>query len=181
MKRLWTMAFAVLALLAWSCQKDDSSHEDKPEAPSGISFSIPGLNVPQEGGTWELTVTSPGRPVVGEIPDWLTLSNATYNPETYKITYIVTVSPNNSFTERETSLMLSSGMTSSSTVPFTIKQACLTMISVDKSRIPAAPVNANATEAAKKLYTALLAQYGVKTMSGVQSSMSHTTDYVNAV
>lgn len=41
--------------------------------------------------------------------------------------------------------------------------------------------NPNATEAAKKVYAFLKEQYGLKQLSGVQSSASNTLDFVNAV
>lgn len=171
---------AVMAV-TWSCQKDSPSNEHEPEAPKDITLSQTAIDVPQAGGEWTITVTSPGRPSVSGLPDWISFSNSTFNPETYKIVYTVTVSANESYTARTASVVLSSG---SLTKTLPVSQAAMVKPSVpdvDKSKIPTAPQNANATDAAKKLYTALLNQYGTKTMSGVQSSMSHINDFVDAV
>ena len=60
---------------------------------------------------------------------------------------------------------------------FTTKAAA----KADKSKIAKSLTNSNATKEARNVYDFLLQQYGEKTLSGVQSGMSNTNDYVNAV
>lgn len=166
-----------MLLLLWNCQKDDRpvGRED-PEVPSSVTVSPQTAVAEAGGGSFVIEVVSPSRPAVSGLPDWISLQDGTYNPATFRISYPVTVASNVSFAGRTAVLTFSAGSQSAS---LSITQHGLQR--VDKTNLSKLPVNANATENAKKLYSVLYEIYGERTISGVQSSMSNENDYLDAV
>lgn len=174
------LLLGLAALLLTACGKgtDDDSREPETSAPSEITFSDSTPFLPKDKGSFTLKVTAPSRPELGAIPQWLTFGGGVYNSKTYQVTYNISYTANNSFGERTASVEISAGRLKKTLV---ITQEGLQAPELDKSRISTVPINPNATAQAKKLYSFLLDNYGVKTLSGVQSCMAHTNDYVNAV
>lgn len=172
---LAALAAATLALGA--CEKDPTTlPEPEDVAPVDLSLDAASFDVAQGGGTLSLSVTAPSRPRLTGLPDWIAFADGTYKD--YQVTFGLSAAANAAYDVREAVLTVTAG-TLSKTV--TIRQAGLERKVVDKSRIPRAPVNPNATASARKLYSFLLDNYGERTLTGVQSAASHTNDYVNAV
>ena len=169
---------AVLSLTACGKEPVENGQDSAKTAPTEITISDPVPVFPSDPGSYSLKVTAPSRPKLGATPDWLTIKDGVYNAETYQIVYQVTYTGNTGFGDRKAEVVVTAGSLKASVV-FT--QQGLSLPEVDKSKISKVPVNAHATESAKKLYGFLLDNYGVKTLSGVQSCSAHTNDYVNAV
>lgn len=164
-------------LVFGSCEKDPvTPPEPEDQAPKELSLNAASFDVAKEGDVLSLTIKAPSRPAVSGLPEWITLKDGTFKD--YQITFDLTVAANDSYTPREAVLTVTAGTLSR---PVTVRQAAREKKSIDKSKIAKAPVNPKASAAAKKLYTFLLDSYGEKTLSGVQSSMSHTNDFVDAV
>lgn len=171
---------AMLSLTACRKTPAENNNGQGPDlsAPTQISFSDPAPVFSSDAGSYTLKVTAPSRPKLGGTPDWLTIKDGVYNSSKYEIVYTVTYAAHTEFGDREAEVTVTAGSLQAS-VLFT--QHGLSIPEIDKSKISKVPVNANATEPAKKLYSFLRDNYGVKTLSGVQSCMAHTNDYVNAV
>ena len=175
MKRIYLL-FTFLCL-AVSCGKDpEEGGENTPSAPSDISFDTVSIHADASGGEFAVEVSSPGRPDASTDAAWISFTDGIYNKESYKITYTITVQGNYLTEERTGTVTFSSG---SLQKDLQIIQGGVKPF--DKSGIAKAPVNPDATASAKKLYSFLLENYGVKTLSGVQSNKSYTNDYVDAV
>lgn len=178
MKRPTRFLAALLPLgFIFSCEKPQPTEDPVNDAPVSIVASPESINAAQEGGTYSLRIVSPSRPKVAKIVDWLSVPDGTYDKSIYTIDYSVTVSRNNG-AERTADITITAG---DLTATVKVSQEGYTVPEVDKSKISRTPVNPNANAAARKLYTMLWDNYGVKTLSGVQSSHSHTNDVVNAV
>ncbi|MBR1888053.1 MAG: hypothetical protein IJ813_06260 [Bacteroidales bacterium] len=160
-----------------ACTTEDPVSEE-PAAPGGITLSIEGpLEAKTEGDIFSVTIKSPVKPSVSPDRDWVTVNYATYNPKTFLMPIQLVVAPNDG-DERSCTVTFSSGAYRNQ---LTIHQDAWVRPEIDKSKISAEPVNPKASAEAKKLYSYLLGQYGTKTISGVQSSHSHTNDVVDAV
>lgn len=161
MKKLLSISsFATLALL-WCCGGKDNPEPATPQAPADITIGHESLDVPQEGGTFTLTVTAPSRPSLSGLPEWITYKDGTYKD--YKITYDLTISVNESADERSATLTVSAG-TLGKTV--TVKQAGFVRPSLN---IDATLTNAQASREAGNVYSFLRENAGVRVLSGVQS------------
>ncbi len=181
MKSILLASFLTILSLT-ACRKDpaENNQGQGPEikAPTQISFSEAAPVLAAEAGAFTLKVTAPSRPKVGATPDWITVKDGVFNSETYQISYPVSYTANTGFSDRKADVTFTAGSLSAT---LTVTQKGLSKPEIDKSKIPTTPVNANAISSAKKLYTFLRDNYGVKTLSGVQSCMAHTNDYVDAV
>ena len=78
-----------------------------PSAPTSISAEPDRISAEQAGGPFSVKITSPARPKVTDIPDWISFKDGTYNPDTYQITVTLTLSPNESPISRSASLKVS--------------------------------------------------------------------------
>lgn len=176
------IAFFLPILTLAACGKEPAENNQgqgpDSKAPTQISFSEAAPVLPAEAGSFTLTVTAPSRPKAASSAEWLTVKDGVYNSATYKITYTVSYAANATFGDRSADLTFTAGSLNTSV---SVTQKGLSVPEIDKSKIPTSPVNASATASAKKLYTFLRDNYGVKTLSGVQSCMAHTNDYVDAV
>ena len=176
------IAFFLAILTLAACGKDPAENNQGQgpdnKAPTQIAFSETAPVLVADAGSFTLKVTAPSRPKVGTTPDWITVKDGVFNSETYQISYPVSYTANTGFTDRKADITFTAGSLSAT---LTVTQKGLSKPEIDKSKIPTAPVNANAISSAKKLYTFLRDNYGVKTLSGVQSCMAHTNDYVDAV
>ena len=91
-----------------------------PQPPSDITLSQTSIDAGKDGGTFSLTVTAPSRPVIGVVPDWITIPDGTYNSETFRITYSVKVAANPATQERSAVISIKAGSLSKD---LTVKQA----------------------------------------------------------
>ena len=116
MKRYLTLAAAFLAALA--CEKNPASESTTPEAPTAITLSSSSFTPAQAGETLSLTITSPSRPKLAGLPDWIVLKDGTYKD--YKITVGLTVAANEGYAVREATVNVkASGVADAA---FTVKQ-----------------------------------------------------------
>ena len=113
---------AFLAILA--CEKTPSSDTSTPEAPTSITLSPTSFTPAQEGGNLSLTITSPARPKVNGLPDWITLTDGTYKD--FKITVGLTVAANDTYQAREATMRVTAS--GASDVTFTVKQEGKTVV-----------------------------------------------------
>lgn len=120
MKKISTFLLAVLALVACSCTPTEPVKPVEPEAPKDLTLSQTSFDAGKDGGSFDLTVTAPTKPTVGTRPSWVTIPDGTYNSETFKVTYKVTVAANTSTQERNATISFKSGSYSKD---LTIKQA----------------------------------------------------------
>ena len=120
MKKISILLMALLTLAGYSCKPADQDKPVTPEAPKDLTLSQNTFEVGKDGGSLDLTVTAPTRPEVGTRPAWVTIPDGTYNSETYKITYKVTVAANDNTQERTATITFKSGSYSKD---LTIKQA----------------------------------------------------------
>ena len=105
MRRFGFIFFAAL-LSAFSCVKPDS--EPNPavdQVPAGMTLSASSLDAPASGATLSLTVTSPARPKVSGLPDWIEFKDGTFNH--YSITFRFVVAKNSVEEPREAVITVS--------------------------------------------------------------------------
>ncbi|MBR6932931.1 MAG: hypothetical protein IKH49_06470, partial [Bacteroidales bacterium] len=172
------VAAAALALI--SCEKTPPVEPVSADpAPTEISLDPSSLSPFESGGTvFSLTVTAPSRPAL-TLPDWISFKDGTY--DRYKITFAMTVAPNTTYETRTGEIVIRAG---SLTRSLSVSQKGLekpVVPEIDKSKIDPTPVNPSASTEARKLYAFLLDHSNRHILSGVQSNMSHTNDFVDAV
>ena len=179
MKRYLYILAASLTALLGSCEKDPVEKTDPVDnTPKDITLSATSFEAVTAGGDFSLTVTAPSRPKVTGTPDWITVTDGTYN--NYKITYGLTVKENTTYEERTATLTVASGSLSKT---FSVKQAPaekpepVTPAGIDENL-----TNAKASAAAKKVYAFLREQAGSKVLSGVQSGgTANNNDRINEI
>lgn len=111
--------FPILVLAAlWACTKDSEPEVTESEGPAAISLSPASLTAKQAGGSYDLTVTAPSRPKIAGLPEWITLTDGTFNR--YSITFSLTVAANSSAETRTATLTVSA--TGAADVSFTVTQ-----------------------------------------------------------
>lgn len=91
------------ALLAVACTPETPDPTPDP-VPENMTLSASTLEASQSGETLYLTVTSPARPKVSGVPDWIKFTDGTFNH--YKITFSFQVSANNTHETREAKLRI---------------------------------------------------------------------------
>lgn len=119
MKKISILLLAILAQVGYSCNPVEPVNPVQPEAPKDLSLSQASYEVGKDGGSFDLTVTAPTKPTVGTRPSWVTIPDGTYNSETFKVTYKVTVAANPNTQERNATITFKSGSYSKD---LTIKQ-----------------------------------------------------------
>ncbi len=87
---------ALLAVI--SCTREDPEIVLPEPAPVGMTLSAEGAEAEQAGGAVVLTVTSPVRPKVSAVPDWIAFKDGTF--DNYQIKYAFSVSGNTTHKER---------------------------------------------------------------------------------
>ena len=107
MKNNWLyMMLAVLPLLFAACGvKDEPGTDPEPEAPAAITLSRDVFEAAQPGETLSLTVQAPARPSVAGLPDWIRLTDGTYNH--FSITFGLVVAANESYASRSATMTVS--------------------------------------------------------------------------
>lgn len=99
MKRtLWLLALPFV--VACGCNKPEGNGSDtgKDTVPTEITLSTQTIDASFEGGTYELTITSPARPKF-DLPSWITKKDGTFKD--YKITFGLVVAANGTYETRE--------------------------------------------------------------------------------
>lgn len=176
MKKFLATVAVVLTVLCQSCRKDDEGGKTIPQAPADLTLSAESIRLEHTGGDVSLTVTAPTRPSVSTKPDWVTVADGTYNPETYKITYSLKVASNGGYSDRTGEVTFKSGGLSKT---LTINQEGREKAAAS---FDAALTNAKASAQAKNVYAFLLEQNGGKILSGVQSGgTANNNERVNQI
>lgn len=176
MKQFVATVAVVLAVLCQGCRKDDEGGKTIPQAPADITLSAESIQLERTGGDVSLTVTAPSRPSVSAKPDWVTVVDGTYNPETYKITYTLKVSAYSDYGSRTGELTFQSGSLSKK---LTINQKGR---EESEESLDANLTNPQASAQAKNVYAFLLEQNGGKMLSGVQSGgTANNNERVNQI
>lgn len=169
--RTTTLTAAALAML-WACGgKDDPETVAPAEKPAGISFSQKDITVPQEGGTFTLTVTAPQRPSVLSKPDWIAVQDGLYKD--YQLTYTLTVASYGNYGSRNGEITIQSG---SLTATVSVSQEGRAKPPVNPTDIATGLVTSNATPSAQTLYDFLYANYGKKIVSSVMADVAWNND-----
>ena len=117
MKRSLSIATLLLAVFACGEKNDPVVPTPTPTAPTSITLSQNAFSVPQAGETVSIDIISPVRPKVTGVPDWITFQDGTYKD--YKITFGLTVKPNDTYETRTASLAVSASGVPSQTVSVT--------------------------------------------------------------
>ena len=110
--------FLAAALAVLSCGRKEPQPEPSP-VPTEITLSESILSAAQRGESLFLTVKSPSRPKVGDLPDWIKFGDGTYY--NYSIVFTFTVQANPAYESREAVIAISADGVSSKTV--TVSQA----------------------------------------------------------
>ena len=173
--RTTTLTAVALALL-WACGGKDNPEPVTPQAPTGITLSQQSLAVPQEGGTYTLTVTAPQRPSVRSKPSWVTVQDGLYKD--YKLTYTLTVPAYGEYGTRRDEITVASG---SLTAVVTIEQQGRAKPPVNPTDIATSLVTSNAAAEAQVLYDYLYANYGKKIVSSVMADVAWNNDVAATV
>ena len=99
----------ILLPLLFACGKESNSVVVVPPpsqaVPKSISLSEGSLSVPVEGESYTVTITSPVRPELSEVPDWISCTTGSYKD--YKMMVTVKVAANDSYEARNASLTVS--------------------------------------------------------------------------
>ena len=99
----------ILLPLLFACGKESNSVVVVPSpsqaVPKSISLSEGSLSVPVEGESYTVTITSPVRPELSEVPDWISCTTGSYKD--YKMMVTVKVAANDSYEARNASLTVS--------------------------------------------------------------------------
>lgn len=169
--KLYVLSLSVAAVVAWGCQKDNPQNSTTSDlsAPTAISVSSESISLRQMGEDISLTVTSPSRPSVSSKPEWVSVHDGTYNKDTYKITYTLTVSANTAYEQRIGEIVLTAGSLN--------KSVSITQEGRAKPVMPDTDISANlittdATAKAQALYNYLLSNYGKKMISGIMANVN---------
>ena len=104
-----TLSLSVLALasvLLFSC-KNGEEQEGGTQAPATIILTPSSLSAEAAGGSYSLTVSAPSRPRIGNLPEWIRLTEGTFKD--FTITYGLTLAANTSEQARSASLPVSAG------------------------------------------------------------------------
>ena len=119
-QRLIATLFATLAVVCTSCKEKTNPNNDDPtpSAPTSISLSLSAVQADAAGGKYELAITSPARPKVTGMPDWITVTDGTFKD--YKISVTLNVAANSTYESREAALTVSASGVSD--VSFTVSQ-----------------------------------------------------------
>nr|AIT97141.1 gycosyl hydrolase 5 [uncultured Bacteroidetes bacterium] len=76
------------------------------DTPDSITLSAESIQVPAEGTDAQtLTVTTPARPLIGGVPDWIAWTEGVF--DRHQISYSFSVAPNTAYTTREAVITLS--------------------------------------------------------------------------
>ena len=105
MKQLFlTLSIATLAVVAFACggSKDEPVNPPTPVAPTAISISPATLTPGAAAESIDVTITAPNRPSVAGLPNWITLTDGTFN--NYKITLKFNFKANDSYESRTVTL-----------------------------------------------------------------------------
>ena len=175
-----TLSLSVLALasvLLFSCE-NGRKEEGGVQAPQTISLSTETLSVELAGGSFPLTVTAPSKPKVSAKPDWVTVQDGTYNPETYKVTLTLKVEAYGLYGSREGEVTVSAGSLSKTLKITQQGREKPEMVDVD---IDTELVTQGANTEVQALYDYLLSQYGKKTISSVTADVAWNTKIAQKV
>ena len=102
--------FSFLSVSLLCCCGKDNNHEggnEQTQAPTEITADPAEIAAEQAGGTFSVKLTAPARPKFSGIPSWITYKDGTFNPSAYQMTVSLTVSANNSTSERSADLTVS--------------------------------------------------------------------------
>ena len=107
-------------LLAFSCgSKDNPEPIPVPDSiPKDITLSVSSINAEADGGSFEVTVTSPFVPQVDK-PSWVSVTNGTFKD--YSLTMTVVVAANTAYEARSAELTFSA--TGATSAKLTVTQA----------------------------------------------------------
>ena len=120
MNKTLTFLLCILSLGAQACGPNNPDEPKPTPAPTEMSLSQSTFDAGKDGASFDLTVTSPSRPSVGVLPNWISIPDGTYNSETYKIVYKVTVAANPTTEERSYTVTFKAGTLSKDLI---VKQA----------------------------------------------------------
>ncbi len=109
MRRLaiWLLSAAALALAACGGDEKPGNDDSTPSVPTAITVDQATIATSVDGGSYPVKITSPARPSLSGLPDWITLTDGTFNAKTYKITMTLNVAANRDYEERSATLTVS--------------------------------------------------------------------------
>ncbi len=102
----------------------DPEITDEPQAPAAITLSLSSYAAEAAGGSFTLSVTSPARPSLSGIPDWVKYTDGTFKD--YGISFAFTVYANATYEDRSATITVSCDGVSDA--EFTVTQAGLVVV-----------------------------------------------------
>ena len=118
------LSAVLLAAIAVSCGTDSTDPEPTPSsggtgttAPTAITVSPSTISAEQAGGSVNVSVTAPARPLISGLPSWITLKDGTYS--NYKITVTLNITANNTYETRSADLTVTAAGATSVTLSVT--------------------------------------------------------------
>ena len=99
MRFAYYFAAACIVLCSYSCKEKQDSGKG---APDGITLSASSFEADVNGGSFELSITSPARPRISDAPDWITVKQGVF--QDYKMTATITVAANGTSSKRRAAL-----------------------------------------------------------------------------
>ena len=167
-----SVALALLVTTALSCGTDDGSAEldNGIKAPAEISLSQDSYSADVAGGSLKLSVSAPERPKATASDSWIHITDGVYKD--YSITVTVSVDANETYSDREGTVTVTSGTHSKS---LSVTQPGQEVPAVQEVNITKTLVTESPTEKAQALYHFLLSVYGRKTVSSIMADVNWNT------
>lgn len=104
---LWLLAAAALTLTACGGDGKENTDDSTPTAPTAITADPATISATVSGGSFSVKLTAPARPKVSGLPDWISLTDGTFNAKTYQITVTLNVAANTAYETRSATLTVS--------------------------------------------------------------------------
>ena len=170
----------VSALVAglWSCSKDDDTTPEPGPVVTTITLGADGIEFVQAGGKMEISVISPERPQVTDMPEWITKAKTgIYNNHACVITLTAELNP--AYDPREGTVTVASG---SLTATFTVTQSGRTRPTPpEDTGLTTTLVTESPTANAQALFDYMLGIYGQKTLSAVIADVNWNHNQADAI
>lgn len=186
---------AILSLGLWSCGKENVEETPVDNTPSSVSIDPSSINAEAASTTVIVSVTAPSKPEVSYTADWISIADAPFNKDTYKMTVSVVVAANTATEERSADVVFTYGKLSAT---LKVSQAAAEETPPvvddpdddddpedvelpDKGQISKTLVTSGATAEAVKLYNYLYTQYREKMISGVIANVNWNHDEADKI
>ena len=116
---LWLLAAAALTLTACGGDGKEDTDDPTPSAPTAITAEPATITATVDGGSFNVKLTAPARPKVSGLPEWIGLTDGTFNAKTFQMTVTLKVAVNTTYEDRSATLTVSAAGAPDATISVT--------------------------------------------------------------